>query len=133
MPKTPESIRRIATEVGDRVRSLSANARDRSRDRFRRASIELQSLPSKLTPKMTPKSKFLTPDFNARGRSPARKVAQVKSQDRMRSGSRAKHERARTLSHTERKRHHSTHTSRSLSSRRPTHNLAYNQGRSNHK
>ena len=143
MPKTPESIRRIANDVSDRVRSLSANARDRSRDRMRRASLELQALPSKLTPKMGNKQ-FLTPDFNLRGRSQAKKntqPVQTSLRDRTRSSdSRKDVKRPRTVSYERKPRDKPiSRTSRSLSNRRvpsqpppplPTDNPNYDQGTS---
>ena len=144
MPKTPESIRRIANDVSDRVRSLSANARDRSRDRMRRASLELQALPSKLTPKFGDKQ-FLTPDFNLRGRNQTKKNVQpaVDSlRDRTRSSdSRKDMKRPRTISYERKPKDKPiSRGSRSLSNRRvpsqapppplQTDNQNYDQGTS---
>ena len=135
MPKTPESIRRIAADVGSRVRSLSGSTRDRSRDRMRRASIELAALPAKLTPRLGRNSakkatNFLTPDFN-RGRSETRKVAPVERQ------AKSQPRQVKDLSRSREQSRRSSRTTRSLSNRRiaqlppsplPTDNPHYDQG-----
>ena len=135
MPKTPESIRRIADDIGSRVRSLSSSTRDRSRDRMRRASLELAALPAKFTPRLGRNStrkvtNFLSPDVN-RDRSKTQKMTPVERQAK--SQPRQQKDLSRSREHNRR----SSRVTRSLSNRRiaqlppsplPTDNPHYDQG-----
>ena len=74
LPKTPKVLRDAAEKMKTNVRSLSENARDKSRERVqmamqsgRRASLEMRDAAGQRTAKMTRKLSTFTPKVLIRG------------------------------------------------------------------